>query len=129
MNYIMATAISKGKSWASEWKQYLSTKAATYEPTMESHPVYPALKEGCEKMNLICTPEIYQEYVQWAEMKPLKNQSVNSFLSQSVFAHGQHMEYKAAHQLETYSKKNNYTFYNMSIIERISLAAQYVEQR
>jgi len=112
-------------SWASEWKQYLIDTTAKYEPVMRLNPLYQSLRQECDKARLICTLEIYTEYLQYIVLAESK--SPKKFLAQSTFAQGQKMEYQAAHRLEDYSKKNNITYYDLSIMERISLAARFTD--
>lgn len=114
-------------SWKNEWKQYLTERAAEHENTMALHPDYTSLKNECFQIGIVCTPEIFNEYKS-LNIVP-RNNSIKSFIKQSQYVQGQLMEYVSIHNMEMYSKQNKYTFYDLSILERVSLASHFVGQR
>jgi len=114
-------------SWKNEWKQYLTERAAEHEHTMALHPDYASLKYECFQIGIVCTPEIFNEFSS-LNIVP-RNNSIKSFIKQSQYVQGQLMEYVSIHNMEMYSKQNKYTFYDLSILERVSLASHFVGQR
>jgi len=114
-------ATTSYQTWAYEWKQYLARRSSEKEPIMAQHPSYAALKQKCTARHLICTPDIYQEYLQWTG-------SLEDFMAASTAVQGQLEEYRAAYHLEAHAKRHRITFYALSIQERISLASRFMDE-
>jgi hypothetical protein len=135
--------------WVNEWKEMLKSSALHYThlhgmPKNINYTVYDLLQTLCKTLSIIYHPSLYDEFIHAADGYNVLH--ANGFASQEehVYKYAEHMYKYAEHSpfiinqvdtlkqiysLQQLSIEKNITYPSDSIMERVSLASFYTNQR